>query len=237
MSNTKDQSAIKFTGQDDYNELCSHIHPDAYGEFQKLSNLFSSIVSKEGPDSFSNTMVVYNSMKKLVGVLACRSAEDKNDLYKALAQMLYFPRSINSELFIIAQDSRVRLFSKDDQQEQSVSDALVVTYVTPRDCIIFTVPYTISQDNTVNFLFDDSWISCVHEDTLTPTKGPAGDMLELFYTFSHASTSGPLSPHEVLAFLKANDFNFEIINPNNMTNSHIALPIAMWHLPPYDNIK
>lgn len=227
MSNHKDDSVVKFTNKSDYNELCSNIHPNAYGEFEKLSILFSSIVSKEGPDSFSNTMVVYNSMRKLVGVISCRIAQDKDDLYKALAQMLYFPMSINSELFVIAQDSRVRILNKDNNTEQIPSDALVVTYVTPRDCIVFTVPYTISSNNEVSYSLEDSWLSCIHEETIGPSKGPVGDMLELFYIFSHSSTTGPLSPHEVLAFLKANDFNFEIINPTNITSNQIALPIAM----------
>jgi hypothetical protein len=227
MSNTKDQPTIKFTNKADFNEICSPVHPDAYGEFEKLSNLLSSIVSKEGPDSFSTTLVVYNTMKKLVGILGCRSVEDKEDLYKALAQMLYFPMSLNSELFIVAQDSRVKLLSKETYEVEKVSDALIVTYVTPSNCIIFTVPYEVLNNNTVNFMFDDAWISCIHGDNDKSKNGPVGDMLELFYTFSHTATTGPFSPHEVLAFLKANGFNFEIINPNNMTNSHIALPIAM----------
>lgn len=227
MQNNKDQSFIKFTNKADFNELCSPLHHDAYGEFEKLSKLLSSIISQEGPDSFSTTLVVYNTMRKLVGIIGCRQIEDKDDLYKALAQMLYFPMSLGSELFIVAQDSRVKILSKQTNEVETTSDALIVTYVSSQNCIIFTVPYQVLNDNKVNFLFDDAWISCMHEDAINPSSGPVGNMLELFYAFSHTSTIGPFAPHEVLAFLKATGFNFEIINPNNMTNSHIALPIAM----------
>lgn len=226
MSDHK-EGTIKFTSKEAFDELCSHVHPQPYLEFERLSNLFNSVIAQNGPDSFSTTIVVYNTMKKLVGIVAARPVDDKSDLYKALAQMLHFPMSLGSELFIVAQDSRVRLVPKDGSDEERKSDALVVTYVTPRDCILFTVPYSINSDNTVNYLFDEAWISCVHENTKDSNKGPVGDMLELFYTYSHASTTGPFAPHEVLAFLKANNFNFEIVNPHNMTNAHIALPIAM----------
>lgn len=226
MSDHK-EGTIKFTGKDQFDELCSHVHPEPYREFERLSTLFNSVIKQNGPDSFSATIVVYNTMKKLVGLVACRPVDDKSDLYKALSQMLYFPMSLGSELFIVAQDSRVRLIPKDGSTEERKSDALVITYVTPSDCILFTVPYSIDSDNVVTYLFDESWISCVHEDTKNPEKSPVGDMLELFYTFSHASTTGPFAPHEVLAFLKANNFNFEIVNPQNMNNAHIALPIAM----------
>jgi hypothetical protein len=226
MSNHK-EIPIKFTDKDSFNELCSHVHPEPYREFERLSNLFNSIVKENGPDSFSTTIVVYNAMRKLVGIVAARPASDKSDLYKALSQMLYFPMSLGSELFTVAQDAKVRVIAKDGTNTEVKSDALVITYVTPSDCILFTVPYSVDSNNDVTYLLHDAWVSCVHEDSKGSEKTPVGDMLELFYTFSHSSTTGPFTPHEVLSFLKVNNFNYEIINPQNMTSAYVALPISI----------
>lgn len=223
MQQDKNENIKKFTTIEDFNKLCSEVHPEPYKEFQRLSILFSSIIKQNGPDSFSTTLVVYNQIKRLVGIVSSRLVQDKQDLYKSMAQMLYFPMSLNSSLFIVAQDAKIHSLSQDSDQSKQPIEALVVTYVTPDDCIVFTVPYTVSNDNDVVFSYENSWISSINEDA----KNSGGDMLELFYTFSHSSTSGPFSPHEVLSFLKINNFNFEIINPKNMSTNHVALPLAI----------
>lgn len=227
MSDTKNKATINFTNEKEFNEITSHICSNAYTEFEKLAKLFQAVVENNGPDSFSTTLVTYNSLRKLVGLVVSRPVDDKEDMYKALAQMLYFPMSVSSELFIVAQDSRVRLYSKESLELENTSDALVVTFVTPHDCIIFTVPYKVVDNNKVIYRFEDAWISCVHEEALNDKSSPVGNMVEIFYVFSHSNTTGPFLPHEVLSFLKTSGFTYEIVNPEHMHNAHIALPIAM----------
>lgn len=221
------EEPFPFTNKKEFDELLSHVHHDPYTEFERISNMFSKIILSNGPNSFSTTIVVYNTMRALVGILACRPTADKPDLYKAMAQMLYFPMSLSSELFIVAQDTTMKSCNPEDLSVEEKTDALVITYVTPRDCVFFTIPYKIDSKNIVSFNLSKAYLYCVHQKKEAEKSGPIGDMSSLFYIFSHSVTTGPFLPDEVLAFLKINNFNFEIINPQNMTKSHIALPIAM----------
>jgi hypothetical protein len=214
-----------FTTIEEFNKIFENVSTDAYSEFVKLSQFFSKVIKVNGPDTFSTTLVTFNKLRQLVGVVTSREVDGKPDMYKALAQMLYFPMSLSSELFIVAQDARVKTIAKDNQPETK-TDALIVTYVTPSSCGIFSVPYSIASDNEVVWDFDKSFITSV-SDRDNSQSSPVGDMVELFYTFSHAESNGPFSPHEVVSFLKSNGFEVEMINPQNVDQHYIAIPFAM----------
>lgn len=220
-----DNNTIEFTTVDEFNKIFSELIDDAYAEFVKLSQFFSKIIQANGPDTFSTTLVTFNKLRKLVAVTTSREVDGKEDMYKALAQMLFFPMSLGSELFIVAQDARIKTLSKDGE-ESVKTDALIVTYVSPAFCGIFSVPYSISSDNEVTWNFEKAYITSI-SDTDNSESGAAGDMLELMYTFSHPESNGPFSSHEVISFLKSKGFGFEMINPQNMDQHYIAIPFAM----------
>ena len=218
-------STTNFTTIEEFNKIFEDISKDSYSEFVKLSQFFSKVIKTNGPDTFSTTLVTFNKLRQLVGVVTSREVDGKPDMYKALAQMLYFPMSLSSELFIVAQDARIKTLVKDGQPEAK-TDALIVTYVTPESCGIFSVPYSIASDNEVVWDFDKAFITSI-SDKDDPKISPIGDMIELFYTFSHAESNGPFSQHEVVSFLKSNGFECEIMNPQNVDQHYIAIPFAM----------
>jgi hypothetical protein len=158
-------------------------------------------------------MSVFSCHQNIVGVITCRDTENKDDLYIALAEMLYFPMSISSELFIIATD--VTVTSPDDTKK----DAMVVTFVTPDHCLIFTTPYTYNSDNTVNWLMEESFINKVTH-SVTSGDSPVGDMVELFFVFSHSNNSGPFTYEEVLRYFNVNGFNYQILNEQNIDDKN-----------------
>jgi hypothetical protein len=223
----KDQTVFKFTTVDEFNSLTNHVISNAYDEFVKLTKYFEAVSKSAGADSFSTSVVVFNTLKKLIGVVTSRPVLDKADMYKALAQMLYFPMSVDSDLFIVAQDARIRTLNSDMKPGDIKSDAFIVTYVTPESCIIFTVPYQLDSNNEVIWNYDDAFITSINDEMTSTADSPVGDMIELFYVFSHAETTGPFSPHEVLFYFKNNEFSYEIINEENMGQDLMAIPIVM----------
>lgn len=213
----EDDSFFYFTNKEDFNKFTSCVHPDAYSEFERFSSHFQETVSKLGPDTFSPTLSFYASASKdFVGVVTCRDTVDKEDLYAAMAEMLYLPTALKSSLFIVANDVRVRKIDKvtgQVNQNSEPQDAMVVTYVTEDHCIIYTCPYAIDDNNDIIWLFEDSFLSKIatSKDNL-----PIGDMVELFFIFSHTESGGPFSPDEVLSYLNAKGFTYKIFHPERL---------------------
>lgn len=226
MPNNSDN--FQFESVDKFNELLSHVKEDAYAEFVKISKHFSENIKLNGPDTFNTLMVVFTRNKQMLAVVSCKGVDGKDELYKALAQMLFLPAAINSSLFIFAQDAKISIFEKDDMnKEPQKSDALVVTYVTPSKCVVFTVPYVIKPGNEVEFLFDKAYFNSVASTDGTTKNVARGDMIELFFIFSHMDTSGPFSYHEVLTFFQNNGFEFQILNPSALEEKSIGIPVMM----------
>lgn len=216
-------STISYTTPENFDDITSPLLKNGFEEFQKISSYFSKVIETSGPDSFSTTVLVFNRLKQRVGLVASRPVDDKEDMYKALAQMLYWPMTLGAELFIVVQDSRITLLQENNRKQ----DALVTSFVTPSNCVIFTLPYTVNSSNNVVYDFSTSWISNIDESYKKQGSSVVGDMVELFYLFSHTNTTGPFLPHEVLAFFQANGFPYEVTNHENMHDSFISLPIAL----------
>lgn len=209
----KDSNTIQFESPEKFDSDVSYICKDPYSEYLKFQKFFEQHVDKFGRDSFHPTMSVFSHHQNIVAVVTCRDTEYKDDLYVALAEMLYFPMSISSELFIIATD--VTVTSVDDIKK----DAMVVTFVTPDHCLIFTTPYTYNSDNTINWLMQESFINKVTH-TITSGDSPLGDMVELFFVFSHSNNSGPFTYEEVLRYFNVNGFHYEILNEQNIDDKN-----------------
>lgn len=215
---SEDKSFFDFTNEEDFNKITSSVHDNAFAEFQRFATHFETMTKQSGPDCFPPTLTIYNSEKEFVGVITSRDTEDKDDLYCAMAEMLYFPTSISSALFIVANDVRIKKVDNTLDQldfDSQSQDALVVTYVTSENCIVYTCPYSLDQDNNVTWLYQDSFISKVatSNDDL-----PIGNMIELFFIFSHTDSPGPFSPDEVLHYLNSKNFTFKIFHPERISS-------------------
>lgn len=223
-----DASTVPFESVDHFNERMSPIKEDAYAEFVKISKYFTEYTKDNGPDTFNTLMVVFSQAKQTVGIVSCKGVDGKEELYKSLAQMLFLPASINSSLFILAQDAKISVFEKNNfDQEPQKTDALVTTYVTKHKCVVFTVPYSVNEKNEVTFDYDKAYLNSIASSDGTTKDIPRGDMIELFFIFSHMDTSGPFSFHEVLTFLKNKGFEFQIINPSALEEKNIGIPVMM----------
>lgn len=214
-----DDSLIFYTNEDEFNEKASFICDKPYNEFKKFKGFFEANFKQSGPNTFTPTVAVFSYLKNFVGMITCRETLDKDDLFRAMSEMLFFPMSIGSSLFIIATDVNI---SQPD--EPSITDALVVSYVTPSNCLILTVPYSYDSDNNLTWREDKAFISKVDVEDVEQST-PVGDLIELFYVFSHAETTGPFQYEEVLAFFDVTGFKYEIFNPDNIQDKHvIAVP-------------
>jgi hypothetical protein len=207
-----------FTTKEDFNQKASFVCKDPYSEFEKFQKFFQENFKNYGPDSFSPTMAVFSMLKQFVGMVTCREASDRNDLFKAMSQMLFFPMSIRSSLFIVASD--VNINQPDDQ---NIKDALVVSYVTVDHCMIFTSPYSYDEQNNLTWYPERSYISKIA--TRVEDDSPVGELVELFFVFSHANTSGPFQYEEVLSYFDHAGFRYEIFDLNKIDDRNaISVP-------------
>ena len=214
---SKEESVLHFTDKESFNKFISHVHDDAYAEYERFATYFSETIKKCGPDTFHTTLSFFNSSKEFVGVITCRDTEDKDDLYLAMSEMLYVPMSIQSALFIVANDVRIRKMNKDTNEidpDAPSQDALTVTYVSDEYCIVYTCPYDVDQDNNVHWNQSESFVSKI---ATSSEDLPIGDMVELFFVYSHTNSVGPFTPEEILNYLNHKGYHFKIIHPENLT--------------------
>ena len=220
--------SVPFTSVEEFNKFLDRIKENAYDEFVKISTYFTEYVKINGSDNFKTLMVVYNRAKDITAIVTSKPVENKKELYKAMAQMLFFPASINSSLFMFAQDAKITLENKIDfSQPSQKMDALVVTYVTSSKCVVFTLPYTVSSSNEVQYDFDEAFLSTVASSKGTTNNISRGDMIELFFIFSRLESNGPFSYHEILEFFKHSGYEFQIVSEKALTTKGIGIPVKV----------
>jgi hypothetical protein len=201
-----------FTTPEDFNERTSLLLPDAWTQVKKSSKFFSEVIKASGPSTFSATVVVFNCDKDLSAVVTSRPVSGKEDLYQSLCEILFLPMSIRSELFIVITDTVIT----DVQDSNSKQDAMNMTFVSPDFCLICTFPYIVQDNNEVVFDYDKSNMISITKEEDSTEASAAGDMLELFYIFSHVENSGPFHIDDVLAYFEDNNMIYEIINKENL---------------------
>lgn len=207
-----------FTNPEDFNSKTQFICEDAYSEYQKFKKFFSQNFSSNGHSAFPPTIAVFNFLKEFVGIITCRDCDDKSDLYCAMAEMLYFPMSLSSELFIIANDINIKSDAFSD-----INDALAISFVTVENCLILTVPYTYN-DKEIIFHEDKAYISKITSST--DESNPVGFLVEMFFVFSHSRTTGPFTPSEILAYFDSAGFSYEIFHPERMSDNRTFVPFS-----------
>jgi hypothetical protein len=207
--------SFDFTTPEDFNEKTQNILPDTWNQILKISSFFSKIVKANGPDTFSPTSVVFNSNKQIVAVFTAREYSGKDDLFQAISELLFFPMSISSSLFIVATDSNI----KDPNTGNKLYDALNVSFVSSDYCFIYSIPYTINQLNEVTFEYEKSNMSSVIKEISNGEITSSGDMIELFFIFSQVDNKGPFSYDEVLSYYDDNNIHYEIVDSSNLHSS------------------
>lgn len=224
---TMSDKKFYYSNPEQFDKDISYLLDNAYSEVSKFKNFFEKNFAESGESSFSPTMSFFSSTENFVGVVTCRPAQDKEDLYQALAEMLYLPMSINSELFVIATDITISSCSdKDGALISDVTDALMISFVRPVGCAIYILPYKI-QDNNVVWYDHASYFNKIVTDVDANTGNEyAGDLVELFYTFSSSDNSGAFSPEEVLHYFDQNGFNHKIFNPKALNDKYHLIPFA-----------
>lgn len=219
MSKSEDEIFFNFVDPNHFNENTSAIIPDAWSEVQKAATFFSRYIKDNGSNSFATTVVVFNKNKDLVGVVTSRPVIDKEDLYRALSEMLFFPLSIRSELFIVITD----IVTRDPNTGEKTSDAINISFVSPDYCLVYSLPYIITADKDVEYNYEKSFFVSVVKTTKASQMSTSADMIELFYIFSHVDNFGPFTYDEVLAYFNDNDFTYEIVNKENLLASISSL--------------
>lgn len=204
----------------------SKLISDDLTEHLKTSlSYFTDYVNKVGLNSFLPSIAVFNKLKDLVGIVVSRNVTDKDDLYVSLSEMLFFPVSVESELFILMQDARITMKSK-DTNEDFQSDAYIVTFVTPDACLVYTSPYSVEENQQIKFHMEKTYFQYIHEKE-NKSLSVQGDLYTLLYAYSHNSTSGPFEPYEVLGYLKTKGFDYKIFHPENIKPKYLAVPIVL----------
>lgn len=219
MSDSDDEAYYEFVDANHFNQSTSALMPDAWAEVQKATKFFAQYIKENGSNSFATTIVVFNKQKDLVGIVTSRPVTDKEDLYRALSEMLFFPVSIRSDLFIVITDTNIR----DPHTGEKTSDAVNISFVSPDFCLIYSLPYTLSANQDVEFNYDKSFFVSVVKSAKQSQMSTSGDMIELFYIFSHVDNFGPFTYDEVLAYFDDNNFIYEIINKENLLASISSL--------------
>lgn len=207
-------TTMMYKGKEHFNEHAGFLCKDPHSEYEKFKSFFEENFKVNGPDSFSPTMAVFSYLKNFVGMVTCREASGKDDLFKAMSQMLFFPMSIASSLFIVAND--VNISQPDDS---TITDALVVTFVTHHNCLILTSPYKVDQSGNVTWMEDKAYVSKIASKV--EDDSPVGDLVEMFFVFSHADSTGPFQHEEVLSYFEHAGFHFEIFHPDKINDKHV----------------
>jgi hypothetical protein len=126
--------------------------------------------------------------------------------------------SIGSSLFIVANDVNIN-----QPDNPNITDALVLSYVTLDHCMIFTTPYSANESNDITWHMDKAYISKIA--TRVEDDSPVGELVELFYVFSHADSTGPFQYEEVLSYFDHAGFHYEILNPDKIDDKNaISVP-------------
>lgn len=208
MSDSKDSVTLSFTTPEEFNEEASFICKDAYSEVAKFKDYFEKTIIANGMNSYSPTVAVFSMMKNFVGIVTCRETKDKDDLYCAMAEMLQFPTSVASNLFIVSNDITM---TRTENGQSVSSDGLIITFVTPDHCLVLSIPYSFDETSK-QFTWHDDQAYVTKISKITQSNSAIGDLLELYFVFSHGSSTGGFSPEEVLSYFDSNGFIYEIFN-------------------------
>ena len=182
---------------------------------------FEQAVLQNGPDSFVPMLSIFKTKNEMAISIECRPFKDKNDMYKAYAEMLQYFSAADAHSFIMANDVRMSTYKQDDphSKKQDATDALSLSFVSSDSSGLLTLPYRI-VDNQVLWSQKDFSLTNLTEDD--PTKTFQGEMVELFYTMSHLD--GPLfTIPQLLNYLSYKKFQYILPDSSKLNSIKVNL--------------
>jgi len=182
---------------------------------------FEQAVLQNGSDSFIPMLTIFKSKSEIAISIQCRPFVDKDDMYKAYAEMLQYYSASDAHSFIIANDVRISTYQQDNphSKKQDATDALSLSFVSSDSSGLLTLPYRI-VDNQVLWSEKDFTLSNLTEDD--PTKTFQGEMVELFYTMSHLDGALFTIP-QLLNYLSYKKFQYILPDSSKLNSIKVNL--------------
>lgn len=156
------------------------LHDEPAAEVWKLMRTFSSSINKYGPDSFNAMYILFDYDYEPIIVLEPRPYTSKEDMYTCFAEMMFSYNASTSPSFILANDTRIRDITTNEVTQES----LMINFVSKEAASVVILPYTISEDDEVNWITDDFSVMPIDNEA-SDNPSAMGPMVELLFTMSH----------------------------------------------------
>jgi len=176
-------------------------------EVSAIVDTFTASVNINGPDTFVPMLFLFGGSPISRLAVECRPTVDKDDMYKAFAEMLQLYEALNCSAFLLANDVRISSYDSSDSNAKNTkpTDALTITFVNFESSGVLSLPYQVNNNKDVHWLEDCFEITSLAEDD--PSKKPQGDMVDLLYIMSHLK--GPMfTPSQILNYLSYKKFHY-----------------------------
>ncbi len=182
---------------------------------------FEKIINEEGSNSFISTMTMFKDPKNIEIVIQSRPFEDKNDMYKAINEMLYFYSSANCSSLIFAADVRQSKYNtnKLNSELSNPIDALSLSFASSDSSGLVTLPYQVIN-NKLTWVVNDFSLNNLAEEN--PSKSYQGDIPELFYIMSNLE--GPIfTSSQLLNYYSYKNFKFSLSKDSSVQTIKLNL--------------
>lgn len=176
-------------------------------EISAIQHTFTKTV-EEIPNSFKPFAVFFVDAEQKLMASACRDVVDEPDYYTAISEMLFAYTSFDASAVMLAIDA-----TKEIQGHQQ--DLLEVYVACDEFCVVFSMPYSRSQDNKIIWL-EDKYNSYTIEklERAYDTSGnlyATIEIIEALYLHTHLNVKlfdGP----RMASFLRTNDYEFHVFD-------------------------
>lgn len=186
----------------------SELHNDPAAEVWRIMQTFSGTIAKSGPSSFASMFVLLDDNFAPVIVLEPRPYTSKDDMFCALAEMMFSYSAYQGSSFILATDTRIHTVD-DNQNSTSFKECLLINFVSKDSACTVMMPYdyTIQSDESyvVNWLYDHFNCIPLDPDSEDSQHYATGNMTDLFYIMSHIKDS-PFNMGTLINYYNFRDF-------------------------------
>lgn len=211
---------MNFNHVENFSDLDNFI-PNPKDHVSAFIDTFTMSIDNNGPDSFAPMLSFFDSSGNLTIGVQLSSYEDKQTMYKNIAEIMQLYPALNSSACIFASDVRLTTYNSNSQNSktQPATEALSLTFVNTELSAVLTMPYQI-HDRKVVWQEQDFAISNFAEDD--PSKVYQGDMIELFFIMTHLE-GGLFSVPEILNYLSYKGVNYILSDTSDIDKIEIKL--------------
>ena len=180
----------------------AEIHDNPAQEIKNIQGTFEACMKKNGEDSFSPMLILFDHESSPLFVIESRPFGDKPDMYSCFAEMLYSFSALKAQSFVFAVDTKLTKVDSNDLLGEKI-DALFLTFATNDAACVVILPYKINSTNDVIWNENEFNISSLNEET----KNSSGTLSDLYYVMSHMKDS-PFSFNTLVNYYSFRDFPF-----------------------------